>query len=85
MTVQSVGHSKGVYFLNSEPNYRSAENFTLFINRLSAARFSQAGIADPAGHFDGKSVRATGTVRLFRGRPELIIEDPAQITIVGSK
>jgi len=82
MEVKSVGRSKGVFFLNSEPNYRSAMNFTLFIDRASAARFKKAGIADPAEHFKEKTVRATGTVKLYRGRPEIAIEDPKEIELV---
>ena len=44
MEVKSVGRGKsGVYFLNSEPNYRSADNFTLFVDRVSAAKFKKLG------------------------------------------
>jgi DNA/RNA endonuclease YhcR with UshA esterase domain len=83
MEVRSVGRGKsGVYFLNSESNYCSDENFTLFINRASAARFKKAGIADPAEHFKAKKVRATGTVKLYKGRPEIILEDSNRIEIV---
>jgi DNA/RNA endonuclease YhcR with UshA esterase domain len=83
MEVKSVGRGKsGVFFLNSEENYKSSSNFTLFINRTGAASFKKAGVVDPAKHFKGKKVRATGTVKLYRERPEIAIEDPKQIELV---
>ena len=86
MEVKSVGRGKsGVYFLNSEENYRSNENFTLFIDRAGAAKFKKAGIPDPAEHFKGKKVRATGTVKLYKERPEIVVEDPMQIELVEKK
>jgi DNA/RNA endonuclease YhcR with UshA esterase domain len=86
MAVKSVGRGKsGVYFLNSEPNFRTDGNFTLFIDKAAAARFKKAGISDPAEHFDGKKVRASGTVKLYRDRPEIAIEDPKQIGLVEGK
>lgn len=80
MEVKSVGRGKsGVFFLNSESNYRSADNFVLFIGKTGATRFRKAGIPDPAAHFYGKRVRATGTVEQYKDRPEIAIEDPKQI------
>jgi DNA/RNA endonuclease YhcR with UshA esterase domain len=43
------------------------------------------GIADPAEHFKGKKVRATGTVKLHKERPEIAVEDPKQIELVEEK
>ena len=77
----SARKSRSRFFLNSESNYRSADNFVLFIGKKGSAKFKRAGIADPADHFNGKKVRATGTVQLYRDRPEIVIEDPKQIEI----
>ncbi len=86
MEVKSVGRGKsGVYFLNSEADYHSDENFTLFIDKAGAAKFKKAGITDPAEHFKGKKVRATGTVKLYKERPEIILEEPKQIELVAAK
>ncbi len=83
MEVKSVGRGKsGVYFLNSEPNYKTDGNFTLFIGKPGAAKFRKAGIGDPAEHFKAKRVRATGTVQLYREKPEIVIDDPKQIELV---
>jgi hypothetical protein len=71
-----------VYFLNSEPNYKTDGNFTLFIPKAGAAKFKKAGIDDPAEHFNGKKVRATGTVKLYKERPEIVVEDAKQIELI---
>jgi DNA/RNA endonuclease YhcR with UshA esterase domain len=82
MEVKSTGKSKGVFFLNSEEDYRSDKNFTGFINEDGARKFQEAKIDDPSTHFKGKTVRITGTVKLYRDRPEIVIEDPKQVEIV---
>jgi hypothetical protein len=63
----------------SESDFRKEGNFTLFIGNAAAAKFKNVGIDDPAEHFKGKKVRATGTVKLYRNRPEIVIEDPNQV------
>ena len=83
MEVKSVGKGKGVFFLNSEENFKSEKNFTLFIDKEGAKKFEEAKI-DPA-MYKGKTVRARGEVKLFRERPEIIITDPKQIEVVESK
>jgi DNA/RNA endonuclease YhcR with UshA esterase domain len=82
MAVKSTGKSRGVFFLNSEEDYRSESNFTAFINATGAKRFHEAKIDDPAAHFKGKTVRVTGTVTLYRDKPEIVVEDPKQVEIV---
>jgi DNA/RNA endonuclease YhcR with UshA esterase domain len=58
----------GVYFLNSEPNYRSEKNFTIFINKKGVASLAEAKIDAPEKHFKGKTVQITGEVKLYRGQ-----------------
>jgi hypothetical protein len=48
MEVKSVGKSEGVFFLNSEEDFRSEKNFTAFINKDGAKKFQEAKIDDPA-------------------------------------
>ena len=67
---------------SSESDFKSEKNFTLFINSASAAKFRKGGIADPAERFKGKKVRATGTVKLYKDRPEIVLDDPKQIEVV---
>jgi DNA/RNA endonuclease YhcR with UshA esterase domain len=82
MEVKSTGKSRGVFFLNSEEDYRNEKNFTGFINQDGAKRFQEAKIDDPAAHFKGKTVRITGTVKLYRDKPEIVVEDPKQVEVV---
>jgi DNA/RNA endonuclease YhcR with UshA esterase domain len=82
MEVKSAGKGSGVGFLNSEADFKDAKNFTLFINTAGVEKFTEAKVEDPAAHFQGKTVRATGKVTLYRERPQIVVEDPAQIVIV---
>jgi DNA/RNA endonuclease YhcR with UshA esterase domain len=82
MEVKSAGKGRGVFFLNSEEDYRSDENFTGFINQDGAKKFQEAKIDDPAAHYKGKTVRITGTVKLYRDKPEIVIDDPKQVEVV---
>ncbi len=40
--------------------------------------------AAPEDYYRGKTIRVSGVIRSFRGTPEMIIHDPADIQIVGS-
>jgi DNA/RNA endonuclease YhcR with UshA esterase domain len=82
MEVKSAGKGSGVCFLNSEADFKDPKNFTLFIGKAGAEKFKEAKVEDPAAHFKGKTVRATGKVALYRERPQIVVEDPAQIAIV---
>ncbi|VAX28313.1 hypothetical protein MNBD_NITROSPIRAE02-1481 [hydrothermal vent metagenome] len=64
-------------FLNSENNYRLAENFTVMImkSRGSAA-------LDPEKLFLGKVVDVRGEIKLYNGRAEIIVYDLSRISIV---
>jgi DNA/RNA endonuclease YhcR with UshA esterase domain len=87
LEVKSTGKSgrSGVYFLNSEPDYRSDRNFTVFIKKEVAQRFAKAGIEDPATHFKGKTIRVTGIVQRYRDKPEIVPEGPEQVRFVEEK
>ncbi len=85
MEVKSTGKSQGAFFLNSEEDYKSAKNFTIFINQAAAKKFQEAKVEDPAARFKGKTVRVTGTVKLYRDKPEIVVEDPKQIEVVEKK
>jgi DNA/RNA endonuclease YhcR with UshA esterase domain len=85
MAVKSVGKGKGVYFLNSNEDYNTGDNFTVFINKTGVESLKRAKIEDPASHFKDKTLRVRGLVRLFRGRPEIIVEEADQIKLVEKK
>jgi DNA/RNA endonuclease YhcR with UshA esterase domain len=85
MEVKSAGKGKGVFFLNSEEDFKSEKNFTIFINEDVAKKFKDAKIDDPAAEYKGKIIRVTGTVKLYKEKPEIVIEDPKQIEVVEKK
>jgi hypothetical protein len=54
-------------------------------SKAGAAKLKETGIADPAGHFEGKIIRATGDVKLVQDIPRIEIDDARQIRIVYVK
>jgi DNA/RNA endonuclease YhcR with UshA esterase domain len=82
--VKSTG-GKGVCFLNSEEDFKDAKNFTVFIPEAAVEKFKAAKIDDPRTHFKGKTVRVTGTVTLYREKPQIKVETPDQIKGVEKK
>jgi hypothetical protein len=70
-------------FLDSEPNYRDPNNLGLVITGTGRSQFSEAGIADPAVHFEGKTIRVRGVVIRKEKGPYIEVTDPNQIEIVA--
>jgi DNA/RNA endonuclease YhcR with UshA esterase domain len=64
--------AKGTEFLNFGDHYPN-QDFTVVIFARSSA-----SIGDIARYY-GKRVDVTGTIALYRGRPEIIVNDPGQI------
>ncbi len=81
MEVKSTGKSGDLVFLNSETNFRDEKNFTIVMQKAAIEQLAQAKVADAAGHFKGKTVRVTGTIVLFREKPQIAIEDATCIQI----
>ena len=54
---------RGVIFLDSETDFKDEKIFAAVITRDGAASLKKAGINNPAEHFKGKKIRATGTVK----------------------
>ncbi len=75
-----------VIYLDSEEDFRDEKNFAVVITQSGAEKFKTAGIDDPAAHFKGKTIRATGTVTLDeKKKPQILVEDPGQIKVVDKK
>jgi N-acetylneuraminic acid mutarotase len=84
MEVKSTG-GKDVCFLNSEADFKGDQNFTVFIPAAALEAFKAAKIDDPRTYYKGKTVRVTGTVTLYREKPQIKVELPAQVEVVGKK
>jgi hypothetical protein len=69
-------------FLDSEPNHRDPKNLGVIITESARAKFTGAGIDDPAAHFGAKKVRVRGVVIRKENRPYIEVNEPSEIEIV---
>ena len=81
MEVKSTGGRSNRY-LNSEPDYKSADNFTIYIAKEVLPKFKEAKIDDPTDYYKGKTIRVTGTVTVYEDKPRIEVAGPDQITVV---
>src|SRR5436189_4374150 len=73
-TVDGVHQSgKGNIFLNMGGNYPN-QAFTAFIPSTSAAQFPQPQ------QYEGRTVAVSGKITLYKGKPEIIVNSPSQIS-----
>jgi eukaryotic-like serine/threonine-protein kinase len=81
--VQGVGKANTAdrYFLNSLKDYRDRGNFTVTFTRNVIDELRAAGVADVNSYFDGKTIRVTGTITQFSGRPQIEVDQLSQIEI----
>src|SRR5271165_5400436 len=70
-------------FLDSEANHRDPKNLGLVVTEHGRAKFTAAGIDDPAAHFTGKTIRVRGVMVIRKeNRPYIEVNDPNQIEMV---
>jgi len=82
MTVQACKdrlQKRGEIYLDSETDFHNPKNFAVVITKAGAASLKKAGITDPAAHFKGKTIRASGTVKEVDEIPRIEIDDAKQI------
>src|SRR5262245_6094415 len=72
----------GEIYLDSEENFKDKKNFAVVITKKGAASLKKAGVADPAGHYKGKTIRAKGKVKEVDGVPRIEVDDARQIGVV---
>jgi len=64
-------------FLNFHPDYQRYLSLVIFASDFNGFP------PEPEKYYLNKKVRARGRVLLYRARPEIILNSPAQITIIG--
>jgi DNA/RNA endonuclease YhcR with UshA esterase domain len=64
---------KGNIFLNMGGNYPN-QAFTAFIPSASAPQFSNPQ------QYEGRTVAVSGKITLYKGKPEIIVNSPSQIS-----
>jgi hypothetical protein len=84
LEVKSTGGNTAC-FLNSAADFRDAGNFTIFLPGEVLEKFKQAKIEKPGDYYKGKTVQVTGTVALYKEKPQIRVDDPAQIKVVERK
>lgn len=81
-TVTVEGKIVGTYnsgkacFLNFHPDYK--KYFTAVIFKSAFSRFP----SNPEDFYYGKEVHITGKIKEYKGKPEIILNSPSQITVI---
>jgi micrococcal nuclease len=65
-------------FLNFHEDFRRHLSVVIFASDLP--RFPR----EPEAFYKGKRLRVTGVVQMHEGRPEIVVEDPKQVEVVGT-
>ena len=73
---------RGLIYLDSEDDFHRPGNLGVAITAAGKSKFKAKGIADPAAHFLGKTIRVRGEVLVFEERPYLPVTDPGQIQVI---
>jgi serine/threonine protein kinase len=76
----ALSTNRKTLFLNSDANCKAETNFTVVIHGVDAE--ANIDVAALPTKYQGKTIRATGLVTLFDGRPQIIAPDTASIKIV---
>jgi hypothetical protein len=68
--------------LDSEEDHHDPKNFAVAVTETGKGKFKEAKIADPAGHFKGRTIRVTGLVIVKDNQPQIEVDDPGQVEVV---
>jgi hypothetical protein len=67
-------------FINLDKAYPN-QIFTIVIWGSDRGKFPEP----PEDYYQGKKICVKGMIKAYRGKPEIIVNDPSQITIVPSQ
>jgi micrococcal nuclease len=81
LEVKSTGGNSNRY-LNSTSDYKDSGTFTIYIPEVSVAKFKQSLSADPSTYYKGKTILVTGTVALYKDKPQITVDEPSQIKVI---
>lgn len=81
-TIVQVGGSKGSTFLNSKPHTPQSEDFVAYIPSASKQAFTAQFGEDLRAALQGKKVRVTGEVVIFKGQPEIVLKSADQLQLI---
>lgn len=70
-------------FLNSEADYNDPQDVSIFITTTGIEKFAAKGkVKHPGDYFLHKKIRVTGTVKLFKNKPQIDVGAPERINLV---
>lgn len=70
-------------FLNSNKDFRSPDNFAVVLDLKKLAEGLKAkGLGDLQNEIEGKVIRVTGTVSVFRENPQVVVESVGEFDVV---
>ena len=75
-TIVRTHRTKTMLYLNFHSNWKRYLTIVVFAKDLP--RFP----GNPASDYKGKKVRVRGEVKIYKGRPEMALRDPADITVL---
>lgn len=78
-TIVNTYNSGKACFLNFHKDHK--KHFTAVIFMSDYSKFP----ASPEDYYYGKKVQVTGTIKEYKGKPEIILEKPSQIKIIESE
>jgi len=74
-TIVRTHRTKTMLYLNFHANWKRYLTIVLFAKDLP--RFP----GNPAADYKGKKIRVRGEVKIYKGRPEMVLRDPANIAV----
>lgn len=84
MQVKSTGGRENCY-LNSEEDFKSDANFTIFLSKDAKEKFKKAGIENPVEYYKLKTIQVTGTVILVEKKPRIAVIEPTELKVIEKK
>jgi DNA/RNA endonuclease YhcR with UshA esterase domain len=76
-----VGQAKGLIFLNSKREFGAPDNFTVMLDQGDAESYKDQGVELIPRGFVGKTVRVTGTIKLYQGKPEIKVTSAKRLIV----
>ncbi|MFW6162472.1 MAG: hypothetical protein ACODAJ_06855 [Planctomycetota bacterium] len=75
-TIVLTRRTEKACFLNFHPEWQHTFTAVIFARRFGAFP------SEPEAHYRGKTVRVTGLIRDYQGKPEIVLHSPDQIEVI---
>jgi eukaryotic-like serine/threonine-protein kinase len=84
MTIGSVGFNNAGnwMYLNSEANFKNAENLIVAVKDPSPERRKAMGLDGRKEDLVGRQIRVTGKVGRYRDNPQIVVDEPTKLRLL---